>query len=93
MRDEDDRPAALLELEDLGEALALELLVAHGEDLVEQEHVGIDVRGDREAETHVHAGGVRPHLAVDELAELGEGDDLVEPLVDRLRASGRRATR
>ena len=55
VRDEDDRPAALLELEDLGEALALELLVADREDLVEQEHVGVDVGGDREAEPHVHA--------------------------------------
>ena len=59
VRDEDDRPAALLELEDLREALALELLVADGEDLVEQEHVGVDVRGDGEAEAHVHAATSR----------------------------------
>src|SRR5690349_835776 len=52
--DVDDRAAALLELEDLREALALKLLVADCEDLVEQEHVGLDVRGDREAEAHVH---------------------------------------
>ena len=32
MRDEDDRPAPLLELEDLPEAFALELLVADGEE-------------------------------------------------------------
>ena len=54
VRDEDDRAALLLELEDLAEALALKGLVADGENLVEQQHVGLDVRGDREAEAHVH---------------------------------------
>ena len=39
VRDEDDRAAAILELGDLAEALALELLVADGEHLVEQQHV------------------------------------------------------
>ena len=77
MRDEDDRPAALLELEDLAEALALELLVADREHLVEQQHVGLEVRRDREAEPHVHPRRVRADREVDEPLELGEGDDLV----------------
>src|SRR5581483_5432797 len=80
VRDEDDRAAAALELGDLAEALALELLVADGEDLVEQEDVGLDVRGDREAEPHVHPRGVRAHRQVDEALELGERDDLVHRL-------------
>ena len=82
VRDEDDRAATLLELEDLAEALALEGLVADGEDLVEQEDVGVEVRGDREAEPHVHPRGVGAHRPVDRLLELGEGDDLVEALAD-----------
>src|SRR5205085_4281274 len=49
VRDEHDRAAALLELEDLPEALALELLVADGEHLVEEEHVRLEVGGDGEA--------------------------------------------
>ena len=85
VRDEDDRAAALLELEDLAEALALELLVTDGEDLVEQEHIGLDVRSDREAEPHVHARRVRADRQVDEALELREGDDLVHQLAD-LRA-------
>ena len=85
MRDEDDRAAALLELEDLAEALPLERLVADREDLVEQEHVGVEVRRDREAEPHVHPRRVRAHRPVDRLLELGERDDLVEALAD-LRA-------
>ena len=86
MGDEDDRAAALLELEDLAEALALERLVADGEDLVEQQDVRVEVRRDREAEPHVHPGGVRPHRPVDRVLELGEGDDLVEALADLARA-------
>ena len=86
VRDEHDRPAALLELEDLPEALALERLVADGEHLVEQQHVGLDVRGDREAETHVHPRRVRPHGQVDEVLEPGERDDLVQLLADRRAA-------
>ena len=72
----------MLELRDLAEALALELLVADGEHLVEEEHVGADVRGDREPEPHEHARRVRPHRQVDELLELGERHDLVHHLPD-----------
>ena len=83
VRDEDDRAAAVLELGDLAEALSLELLVADREDLVEQQDVGLDVRGDREAEPHVHPRRVGPHRQVDELLELGERDDLVHRLAHR----------
>ena len=85
VRDEDDRAAPLLELEHLAEALPLERLVADREHLVEQEHVRVEVRRDREAEPHVHPRGVRTHGPVDRLLELGERDDLVEALAD-LRA-------
>ena len=83
VRDEDDRAAALLELEDLAEALALERLVADREHLVEQEDARFHVRGDREAETHVHPRRVRAHGQVDRVLEAREGDDLVEALADR----------
>ena len=83
VRDEHDRAAALLELEDLAEALALERLVADGEHLVEQQDVGLDVRRDREAEPHVHPRRVRAHRQVDEVLEPGERDDLVELLANR----------
>ncbi len=67
---------------DLAEALPLEVLVADREDLVEQEHVRLDVGRDREAEPHVHPGRVRPDRQVDEALELGERDDLVHQLAD-----------
>src|SRR6266511_1280334 len=80
--DEDDRSATLLELEDLPEALALELLVADGEDLVEEKDVRVDVRRDREPEPHVHPRRIGAYGQVDELLQSGERDDLVELLAD-----------
>jgi hypothetical protein len=80
--DEHDRSALLLEGEDAAEALPLERLVADGEDLVEEEDVGVEECRDREAEAHGHPGRVRPHRAVDRVLELGERDDLVEAPAD-----------
>ncbi len=78
MRDKDDRLALLLERADLVHALALERLIADGENFVNEEHLGVDVHGNRERETHVHAGRIELHLGVDELADPRELDDVVE---------------
>ena len=75
------RPLSL-DLAHLAEAAPLELDVADGEDLVDQEHVGLQVGGDGEAEPQVHARRVALHRRVHEPLEPGEGDDLVEPLAD-----------
>ena len=84
VRDEADGLAARAELVQLRVALALEVLVAHGEDLVDKQHLGIDVRRDGERETHVHARRVRLHGGVEEVAELGERDDLREDAIGLL---------
>ena len=89
MRDEQDRLAAAAELRELVEALVREALVADREHFVDQQHVGIDVDRDGEAQPHVHAGRVGLDRRVDELAQLGEVDDLVEALLDLALASGR----
>ncbi len=47
---DEDRPALLLELLDPADALALEALVAHGQDLVDHQDVGVHVHGDRKAQ-------------------------------------------
>ena len=80
--DEHDRAALALELAHPLEALALEGLVADREHLVDQQQFGLDVDRDREPEPHVHARRVVLHLRVDELPELGEGDDVVEPALE-----------
>ena len=89
MGDQEDRLAAAPELAELVEALVREAFVADGEHLVDEQHVGIDVDGDGEAEPHVHAGRIGLDRRVDELPQLGEVDDLVEALLDLALASGR----
>src|SRR5438309_2299811 len=76
VRDEDDRLPLGAELGDLREALVLEVLVPHREDLVDEEGVGVEVDRDREAQAHVHAARVRLHRRVEEPADVGEALDL-----------------
>ena len=70
--DEHDRAPLGLELPDPAQALGLEQLVADGEHLVDEQHVGIEVDGDGEAEAHVHPRRVVLDRLVDELLQLGE---------------------
>ena len=60
------------------EAAALELRVADGEHLVDEQDLRLEMRGDREREPHVHAARVALDRRVDELLDAGEVDDLVE---------------
>ena len=76
--DEHDRAPVAAELVDLLGAPALEALVADREHLVDQQHLGLDVGGDGEAEPHEHARRVVLDRRVDELLEPGELDDVVE---------------
>jgi len=74
--------AAAAELGKLVETLVGEPFVADGEHFVDQQHVGVDVNCNGEPEAHVHPGRVGLHRRVDELAQLGKVDDLVESLLD-----------
>src|SRR4051812_11223580 len=82
--DEDDRLAAGVQAFEDPEALLLERLIAYRQDLVQQQDVGFDLRGDRERQANLHPGREVLELLVDEPLELGEGDDLVEPGVELL---------
>ena len=57
------------------DAPLLEVGVADGEDLVEQQDVRIEVRRDRKAQPHVHARRVVLDRHVDEVLEPGVLDD------------------
>ena len=82
MRHQQDRLPAPAELSELVEALVREAFVADREHLVDEQHVGIDVDCHRESEAHVHPGRIGLHRRIDELAQLGEVDDLVEAILD-----------
>ena len=82
MGHDQDRLAVVLELADPLHALGLERLVADGDDLVDQQDVGIHVDRDGEAEADVHARGVVADRVVDEVFDTGEGNDVVELAVD-----------
>ena len=84
VRHEHQRLAGVAELEHAVDAASLEALVADRQHLVDQQHVGVDVDRDREAEPREHAARVRLDGVVGEALELGEGDDVVDP---RLRSS------
>ena len=75
MRDEDERLARALELARTSRGPVRERLVADREHLVDEEHVGIAVRGDREAEPHGHSGRVGLHGRVEELLDAGKPHD------------------
>jgi hypothetical protein len=61
-----------------GHALFLEADVADAQHLVDDQHVGIEMGGDREAGPRVHPGGVALDRRVDEFLDPGEIDDRVE---------------
>src|SRR5262249_9371685 len=72
------RPTLALEPVELLEALLLESGVAHGEDLVDQQNLRVDLDRGGERKADEHPRGVVLELEVDELLELGERDHLVE---------------
>ena len=55
------------------QALVLKGLVAHGQDFVHQQDVGIDFRGDGEAQPSQHAAGILFDWIINELFQFGEG--------------------
>jgi len=79
---EQDGAAGAGDLVHLAQALALELEVAHGQDLVDEEDLRVEVRGHREGQAHVHAARVALDRRVDEGLHAREGHDLVELPVD-----------
>ena len=86
MADEDDGASVPRDVAHLAEALLLELDVADGEHLVDEEDLGLEVRGDGEREPHLHPARVALDRSVEEALDTGELDDVVEPPRD-LRAA------
>ena len=62
----------------LAQTLLLELRIADGEHLVDDQDFRLQMRRHREGEPHLHAAGIALDRRVDELLDPGEVDDLVE---------------
>ena len=82
MRDEDDRAPGLAQVLHAAETAPLELGVADGEHLVDEQDLRLEVRRHREGEPHGHPARVALHGRVDEPLDAGELDDLVELALD-----------
>src|SRR5688500_5562144 len=69
---------ATRDVAELADALVLEPGVTDREHLVDEQHVGFEMRGNRKRKPHVHATRVVFDRRVDECPYFGELDDLVE---------------
>ena len=69
---------AARDLVHLAEAFLLELGIADREHFVDDQDFRLQMRRDGEGEAHIHAGGIALDRRVEELLDLGKGDDLVE---------------
>ena len=78
MADEEHGAALLGDVSHLAEALPLEIGIADREDLVDEEDLRLEMRGDGERESEVHPARVALDRSIDELFDLRKGDDLVE---------------
>lgn len=78
MRDEDERRAAVEKRPDAAFAPLLEVRVADGHDLVDQENVGTNGRRDPEADPRQHPGRILVEGRVDEVADVREVDDVLD---------------
>src|SRR5919201_588618 len=66
----------------LAQAFLLELNIADGEHLVNDEDVRFKVGGDGERQSDIHAARIVLDWGIDEPLDLGKGDDVVESSCD-----------
>ena len=82
MRDDQQSRSLFAELSDPVEALVLEIGIAHGQRLIDDQHVGPHRGGDAEGDAHLHAAGIGAHRLVEVVADLGECLDLRQDAFD-----------
>ena len=83
--DEQQGGAARQDLLDARHRLGLERGIADRQCLVDDQDVGVDVHLHRERQAQCHAGAVGLDRLVDVVADVGEGDDVIEQGVDARR--------
>ena len=83
--DEQNRDAALPQFVDLAHASLPEVNVAYRESFIYQEDFGIHVDRHRKGQAHHHAARVGLDGLIDEVADFGEGRNILVALVDLAR--------
>src|SRR5262245_42852206 len=81
MGNDDNGRASPPKLAKVLKAAPLELFVAHGDNLVDDQDLRIDVDRDRKPKTHIHAGRIMPNRRVNEVTDTREVDDLIEETI------------
>src|SRR5208282_343801 len=82
MADKENRAARAPHLAHLCQAFLLKPLVAHREDLINQQNLRLHMRSDRKGQTYIHAAGVTLYGCIEKFLDLREGDDLVKAARD-----------
>src|SRR5689334_7818107 len=85
MADEQDGPPAARDLTHLAKTLLLELRVADRQHLVDDQNLGLEMRGNREGQPDVHPAAVALDRRVEKLLGAGKRHDVIE-LARDLRA-------
>jgi hypothetical protein len=80
VRNENDGRAGRLELSNPLKAAPLESDVAHGQNLVDEQHPRLGVHRQGEAEAHLHTAAVGAQWIVDEFPQLSKLDNRIEAL-------------
>ena len=71
------------------ETFLLKFRIPDRQHFIHDQNLRLEMRGDREGETHIHAAAVALDRCIEELLHLGKGDDLVEFLLRSRRRSFR----
>jgi hypothetical protein len=79
---EDDGASGIGDRPHLPKATFLEFGIANGQHFIHHEDVRLQVRGDRETQTHFHATAVSLDRCIDVVFDAAEGDDLVQLGID-----------
>ena len=82
MTDEEDCASETRHVLHLAEALLLETRVTDCQDLIDNEDIGLEMRGHSEREPHVHAAGIALDRSVQETPDLSKLHDLIELALD-----------
>ena len=84
MRTEQNGLAFFLHAADAVEGFAREFAIPYRQSLVYYENIRVDAGGHRESQAYVHAAGIGLDRLVDEIADAGKLDNLLEPRLDLL---------